>query len=75
MLVALAAAIALATLWLSIVAIADTISANGGKIVAALKGQSLLAASQPLTRVRVRVSQRYAARRPVRTQPGLRAAA
>ena len=64
-----------ATLWLVGMVAFRMIEENGGKIIAALKGQSPLAFSQ-FTPVAVRVRMRGATQqRPVRVQPRQRAAA
>jgi hypothetical protein len=67
----------LATLWLAVKFVLDTLAEDGGKIAAALAGRSMLA--QPPQSVRP-VSVRYqpragSARRPVRSTPEWRAAA
>ena len=67
----------LATLWLAVKFVLDTLAEDGWKIVAALAGKSMLA--QPPQSVRP-VSVRYqpragSARRPVRHLPEWRAAA
>lgn len=64
-----------ATLWLVGVVAFRTIEESGGKILAALKGQSPLASAQ-FTAVPVRVRSRGATQQaPVRVQPRQRAAA
>jgi hypothetical protein len=64
-----------ATLWLVAVVVLRMIEESGGKIVAALKGQSPLAASQ-FTAVPVRVRSRGATQQPpVRVRAKQRAAA
>lgn len=76
MIAALATLAFLAAFWLVIVALAGAFSESGGKVVAALRGQSL--AAQPMMRaVPVRVSARYPAARSqrARARPELRAAA
>jgi hypothetical protein len=66
----------LTTIWLCMTVVAGTLEQSWGKVIAALAGRSLLAppASPP---IKMRVSQRYPsmARRPVRAQVELRAAA
>ncbi|WP_310468279.1 hypothetical protein [Sphingomonas sp.] len=76
MIAALATLIFLATLWLVVVALADTLDGNFAKIAAALAGRSLASRIQP-TPVALRVRQRVSARqqRTLRAEPQLRAAA
>jgi hypothetical protein len=75
MLAPLATLAFLATLWLVVTIVAEMLGQSGWKIVAALKGHSMLAAAPELRPVAVRVSQRYRAARVLRAQPRLRAAA
>ena len=76
MLAAIATAAFLATLWMIEVIAMSMLGESGAKIVAALKGQSLLAtAPVQAAPVSVRISQRSRLRRPVHAQPQLRAAA
>ena len=76
MLAAFATAVFLVTLWMIAVVAASTIGQNGSKILAALKGRSLLAAAPvESARVAVRVSQRPRQQPALRVQPRLRAAA
>ncbi|HMI39938.1 MAG TPA: hypothetical protein VK485_01750 [Sphingomicrobium sp.] len=65
----------LIAMWLCAIAIAGTLEQSGSKMVAALKGRSLLAV--PLAPpIKLRVSQRYpSTQRPVRARVVLRAAA
>ena len=67
MFAAIASAVFLATLWMLGVVAFRTFAESGGKILAALKGRSILAAPPLDTRIAVRVSQRS------RQQPALRA--
>ncbi|MFC7537629.1 hypothetical protein ACFQPG_09655 [Sphingomonas sp. GCM10030256] len=77
MLIALAALPFLAGLWLAAVVIASAVEEDGAKIVAALRGRSLLAEPAVSTRPVVVqfASRRVAARRPMRVEAQLRAAA
>ena len=76
MLIALATLPFLATLWLALVVAARMVEEDGAKILAALRGRSLLA-EPPVTMrpVVVRMTPRRAARRPMRAEARLRAAA
>ncbi len=65
----------LASLWLCVVVAATMIEESGGKMLAALRGQSLLATVPVSAPARVRVSSRSRLQRPVHAQPRLRAAA
>ena len=65
----------LLTLWLVGTAVAQMLSDNGTKLVAALKGRSLLAAEPDVRPVAVRVTQRARPQPALRAQPQLRAAA
>ncbi len=72
----IATALTLVLIGIVIAALAHTLGDNGGKIIAALHGQSCL--TEPPMSVRpvtVRFSQRYPAVRPIRARPELRAAA
>ena len=76
MLAAFATAVFLATLWMIAVVAVSMFGESVSKILAALKGRSLLAtAPVESRRVAVRISQRSRSPRPVRVQPQLRAAA
>lgn len=76
MIAALATLAFLATIWLLAVVAAQIYAESGGKIAAALKGQSPLATSIVQAPVPVRVSQRSIRQpRPLRARPQLRAAA
>jgi hypothetical protein len=75
MLAPLATLAFLATLWLVVTIVAEMIGQSGWKIVAALKGHSMLATAPAFRPVAVRVSQRSRAARVLRAQPRLRAAA
>jgi hypothetical protein len=74
MLAALATLTFLAAIWLAVVAAAATLGANRTKILAALRGQSLLCERRS-TPVPVRVTQRSRLQRPLRARPEWRAAA
>jgi hypothetical protein len=75
MIAALATLTFLITLWLCAVAVATTLEQSGSRIVAALKGRSLLA-TPAIAPIQGRVSQRYPSpQRPVRARAQLRAAA
>jgi hypothetical protein len=78
MLAPLATLAFLATLWLVVMAIAQILAESGGKIAAALRGCSLLAAEPAIPAVALRVSLRSrprALRAQPRLRPELRAAA
>ncbi|MEO5772754.1 MAG: hypothetical protein ABIQ32_01370 [Sphingomicrobium sp.] len=76
MITALATLAFLATLWLVVVAAAQTFAESGSRIMAAIKGQSALAVPVHRSAVPVRLSQRsIKPRRAMRAQPKLRAAA
>ena len=75
MIAALATLTFLAGLWLCVVVAAKMIEESGGKMLAALRGQSLLATAPVVAPVRVRISSRSRLQRPVHAQPRLRAAA
>jgi len=65
----------LIAMWLCAAIVANTLEQSGSKIIAGLKGRSLLA-SPAAPPIKVRVSQRYpVSQRPVRAWAGLRAAA
>ena len=75
MIAALATVLFLATLWfLGTLALA-TVEQSGGKIVAALNGQSLLATAPVVQPISWKVRSRAQATRPMRVRPILRAAA
>ncbi len=75
MIAALATLIFLATMWLLVVVTAATLQQSGGKILAALKGQSIRVPVQTAT-FRIRYPLRSIARaKVVRATPRLRAAA
>ena len=75
MLAMLATLTFLIVIWLCATIVAGTLEQSEAKIIAALKGRSLLA-SPPVGPVAGRVSQRYPSqRRPVRARVELRAAA
>ena len=75
MIAALATVLFLATLWfLGALAVA-TAEQSGGKILAALKGQSLLATAPVVQPISWKVSPRARSTRPMRARPTLRAAA
>jgi hypothetical protein len=74
MLAALATLAFLAAIWLTVFAVMLTLAGNRTKIIAALRGRSLL--SQPRsTPVPVRITQRSRLQRPLRARPEWRAAA
>jgi hypothetical protein len=76
MLMALATLPFLAALWLAAVVIARMVEEDGAKILDALQGRSLLAEPAVQTRpVVVRMAPRRSARRPMRAEARLRAAA
>ena len=75
MLGALATLIVLAAMWLSAIIIAATLEESGFKILAALKGRSIMASAVVVGPVKQRVSERYPAPRPIRVEAKLRAAA
>lgn len=75
MLAVLATLTFLIVIWLCATIVAGTVEHSESKIIAALKGRSLLA-SPPISPIADRVSQRYLSqRRPVRARIPLRAAA
>ena len=75
MIAALATILFLAVLWtLAVVAVA-TVERDGGKILSALKGRSLLAAAPVVRPVSWRTGPRARSARPMRARPTLRAAA
>lgn len=65
----------LTAIWAAVFAGMLTLGRNTAKIVAALKGQSLLASEPRSAPVAVRVSQRSRSQRPLRARPEWRAAA
>ena len=75
MLAAFATAAFLATLWMVGAVALQMVSESGGKIRAALKGRSVLAAPAVEARIAVRISQRSRQPRSLRAQPQWRAAA
>ena len=74
MIAALATLAFLTSLWLCIVVVAKMIEESGGKMLAALRGHSLLAIAPAPICAPVRISARRL-QRPLRAQPRLRAAA
>ena len=75
MLAVLATLTFLVVIWLCATIVAGTLEQSDAKIIAALKGRSLLA-SPPINPIAGRVSQRYPSqRRPMRARVALRAAA
>jgi len=74
MLAAVATLAFLTTIWLALLVGALMLTGNRSKILAALKGQSLLATQQQFVPA-VRLSQRSRQPRPLRARPKLRAAA
>ena len=75
MLAPLATLAFLATLWLVNIIVANMLDQGMGKIVAALKGRSVLATAPSFRPIAVRVSQRSRAARALYAQPEWRAAA
>lgn len=75
MLAALATAAFLATLWMLGVIAFQMFAESGGKVLAALKGDSVLARPPATARFAVRVSQRCRPQQAMRVQPQWRAAA
>lgn len=75
MLAPLATLAFLVTLWLVTLVVADLLNRGLGKIVAALKGQSLLASEPSIRPIAVRISLRSRPHAALRAQPQLRAAA
>jgi hypothetical protein len=75
MLAALATLAFLSTLWLIGVLAVQTVAESRTTILAALRGHSLLATKPAIAPVRMRLTQRGRAQRPMRAQPRLRAAA
>ena len=65
----------LATMWLIVQAGAATLDESGGKIMAALKGRSLLATAPAVQPISWKASPRVRVRQPLRARPTLRAAA
>ncbi len=72
MLAPLATLAFLAALWLVVTTIAGLLEHGSAKVIAALKGRSLVASGPGLRPVAVRVSQRSRATRPLRARPHLR---
>ena len=71
-----ASALTLALLGIAMAAVIRQLSRDGDKIIAALRGESWIAAPpSPQHPVIVRLSQRYPATRPMRARPEWRAAA
>ena len=64
----------LASLWLCVTVAARMLEESGSKILAALRGQSLLATTPAVVPVRIRMT-RSRLQRPVHARPRLRAAA
>ncbi len=75
MLTPLATLAFLAVLWLVNIVAADMLDQGIGKIVAALRGRSMLASVPGIRPVAVRVTQRSRPQRALHAQPRLRAAA
>ena len=75
MIAALATVLFLATVWFIGALALATAEQSGGKILAALRGQSLLATAPIAQRISWKVSPRARATRPMRVRPTLRAAA
>ena len=75
MLAPLATLAFLVTLWLIGSIAVQMLEESGSKILAALKGRSMLATAPMLPPVSVRFSARPRVQRPLRAQPQLRAAA
>ena len=75
MLAAVATLVFLTTLWLVAFAGILMVGENRSKILAALRGQSLLAATPVAPRIALRVSQRARVQAPLRARPEWRAAA
>jgi hypothetical protein len=75
MLAALVTLAFLAAIWVAVVAAMLTFAGNRPKILAALRGNSLLAVERRSPPVPVRVSQRSRLQRPLRARPEWRAAA
>ena len=75
MLAPLATLAFLTVLWLVVLTIAELGSPAMGKIVAALKGRSVMATAPIVRPVAARVSQRSRPQRSLHAQPQLRAAA
>jgi hypothetical protein len=71
MLAPLATLAFLATLWLVGILVAEMLVQNGGKIVAVLRGRSVLATAPSLRPIVMRVSQRSRASRALHAQPRL----
>ena len=72
---ALATLAFLVTMWLIVQLAAQMAEESGAKMLAALKGRSLLATQPTVVPVQVRVSARSKAQRPLRARAQLRAAA
>jgi hypothetical protein len=75
MLAPLATLAFLATLWMTALVVAQMLGKSSGKIVAALRGRSMLVTAPAIRPVAVRVSQRSRGARALQAQPRLRAAA
>jgi hypothetical protein len=75
MIAPLATVVFLATLWFVGALFVETVGQSGGKILAALKGQSLLATAPIVQPISWKVSPRARSARPMRARPTLRAAA
>ena len=65
----------LVALWVVTLVIADLLNEGLSKVIAALKGRSVLATAPSIRPVAVRVSQRSRPQRALHAQPRLRAAA
>jgi hypothetical protein len=75
MIAALATLVFLATLWLLGALALATVEQSGGKIFAALRGQSILATAPIVQPISWKVSPRVRTTRPMRVRPSLRVAA
>ena len=75
MLAVLATLIVLAAMWLSAIIVAATLEDSGFKILAALNGRSIMGSAVVVAPIKLRVSERYPAPRPIRVEAKLRAAA
>ena len=75
MLAVFATLIVLVAMWLSAIIVAATLEESGFKILATLKGRSIMASAAVDAPIKLRVSERYPAQRPIRVEAGLRAAA
>ena len=75
MLAVFATLIVLVAMWLSAIIVAATLEDSGFKILAALKGRSIMGSAVVVAPIKLRVSERYPASRPMRVEAKLRAAA